>query len=186
MPRAIQCFEAQTYPRKRLLVLYDKADDVAHDLFHDSRIEVYLASRTKLTIGAKRNEASFLATGELIAVWDDDDVSSRTRLTDQVERLILSGKAVTGYHTLRFTNGVRWHEYCGADNYAPGTTLMYRRDWWEKHPFPDLQVGEDAAFVKAAAQEDQLITTNAGNHMYATVHPGNTAPKQFLNAHGAH
>jgi hypothetical protein len=61
--------------------------------------------------------------------------------------------------------------------YALGTSLCYRRDWWERNRFPSLQVGEDNHFVAAARDAGQLVAADAGELMYARIHPGNTSPK---------
>jgi hypothetical protein len=78
---------------------------------------------------------------------------------------------------MRFTDGSRWWKYLGTRNYALGTSLCYRREWWEVNKFPALQIGEDNAFVENAARRRQLVTEDAGELMYATIHPGNTSPR---------
>src|SRR4051812_3839673 len=68
------------------------------------------ANRTLLTIdgdgpasfGAKRNIGIAQSLGDIIVHLDDDDWSAPTRVASQVERLLASGKAVTGYRTMPF------------------------------------------------------------------------------------
>jgi hypothetical protein len=91
-----------------------------------------------------------------------------------------TGKAVTGYHSMRFTDGAAWWHYRGGARYALGTSLCFRRDWWADHPFPALQVGEDGGFAEAAADQGQLATVDAGDRMFATVHNRNTKPTGYL------
>ena len=117
--------------------------------------------------------------GEIIAHWDDDDYSAPERLAVQVRSLLESGKAVTGFHSMRFTDGNRWWKYEGTRNYALGTSLCYRRGWWNTHRFPLVQVGEDNQFVSTAHAAGELVTTDAGDLMYATNHPGNTSPRKL-------
>jgi hypothetical protein len=93
--------------------------------------------------------------------------------------MLATEKAVAGYRSMRFTDGTEWWKYCGEANYALGTSLCYRRDWWRGHPFPDLQVGEDNAFVATAASAGQLTTIDAGELMHATIHLGNTSPRSM-------
>jgi glycosyltransferase involved in cell wall biosynthesis len=128
-------------------------------------------------IGQKRNFGSERADGEVIAVWDDDDYSAPGRLADQIGRLQESGNGVTGYHSMRFTDGQQWWQYRGEENYALGTSLCYRRDWWKNHPFKSVQVGEDNGFVADAVAHGQLISVDARELMYATVHNANTSPR---------
>lgn len=175
---AIRCFQQQTYPNRELLILAD-GQDVRHLVPEDDpRIRlIHLAGWPE--IGAKRNYGCERAAGEVIAHFDDDDHSAPGRLADQVERLLQSGKAVTGFHSMRFTDGTQWWKYQGTRNYALGTSLCYRRDWWSAHRFPSVQVGEDNQFVTAAQDAGQLVTADADELMYATNHPGNTSPRKL-------
>jgi hypothetical protein len=131
----------------------------------------------KPVIGNKRNYGCQRAAGEIIAHWDDDDWSGPERLRTQAATLAETGSSVTGFRTMRFTDGEVWWNYTGAPDFVVGTSLMYRRAWWARCPFNSLQVGEDNAFVKAAADAGQLAAREAGGLMYATIHPGNTSPR---------
>ena len=120
-----------------------------------------------------RNAGCEAASGDVIAHFDDDDFSAPQRLADQLRRL--DGAQVTGYHTMRFTDGIKWWVYRGSFSYALGTSLVYRRNWWAQHKFGNLQVGEDNDFVRNAAAV--LTTADAGEMMWATNHSGNTSPR---------
>ena len=65
----------------------------------------------------------------------------RRLIADQIDRLLGSCNAFTGFHSMRFTDGVRWWKYEGNRSYALGTSLCYRRDWWNAHRFPAIHVG---------------------------------------------
>lgn len=173
LPKAIQCFQQQTYPRLELLILAD-GEDVRDLVPEDDRIHlVHLAEQRN--IGEKRNFGCGQALGEVICHWDDDDWSAPGRLADQIERL--GEFAVSGYHSMRFTDGTKWWKYEGTPNYALGTSLCYRREWWEKHPFEAKNIGEDNIFVSVASAAKQLVSVDAGELMYATNHHGNTSPR---------
>ena len=175
LPLAIECFLAQTYEARDLLIVGD-GDDVSDLVPEDERIRLVCAG-TRLQVGAKRNYGCELAAGELIAHWDDDDWSGPGRLTDQVERLRETGKAVTGYHAMKWTDGTRWWLYTGLPEFALGNTLLYRADWRRAHPFVNVQVGEDGLFTMEAARAGQLIAAEAGELMHGAIHAGNTSPK---------
>jgi Glycosyl transferase family 2 len=132
-----------------------------------------------LIIGEKRNFACSHARGEVIAHWDDDDWSEPQRLEDQIKRLINSKKAVTGYHSMYFTDGHQWWEYQGAHGYAIGTSLCYRRSWWQEHPFQPRDIGEDNYFVSEAGAAQMLTSVRCGPLMYATIHRNNTSPRML-------
>jgi glycosyltransferase involved in cell wall biosynthesis len=66
------------------------------------------------TIGAKRNIGVEAATGEVVAHFDDDDWSAPGRLEEQVRRLVSSGASVSGFRSMKFTDGLRWWKYEGS------------------------------------------------------------------------
>lgn len=128
------------------------------------------------SIAAKRNIAISRARGDIIAHWDDDDWSDPERLMQQYAFLESYGAAIVGYHSMAFTDGTRWWKYSGAPGYALGTSLMYRRSFWQQNPFPpEANVGEDNWFVGRAGP--RLVSVDAGGMMFARVHPGNTSQK---------
>jgi glycosyltransferase involved in cell wall biosynthesis len=177
LPQAIKCYQQQTYPHRELLILAD-GEDVRDLIPSDPTIRlVHLDRRTE--IGEKRNFGCAIGSGDVLCHWDDDDWSAPGRMAAQVSRLLQSGLSVTGYSAMRFTDGARWWQYSGSLVYALGTSLCYWFDWWEAHPFPSLNVGEDNRFVEQAAQAGQLITADAKELMYATIHHSNTSPRQM-------
>jgi hypothetical protein len=110
--------------------------------------------------------------------WDDDDFSAPTRIEDQVKRLIATGAPITGYRSMVFvdSSGQRWF-YDGAEKYALGTSLCYRRPWWQMHPFGDMNEGEDNDMVY---HSPKIICVAAGDLMFARIHSGNTSVKKPL------
>lgn len=171
----------QTYANRELLILAD-GEDVRDLVPADDSIRLlHLEGRAE--IGLKRNLGCERARGEIIAVWDDDDYSAPGRLVDQVERLHNSRRAVTGYRRMRFTDGAKWWQYSGVPDFVLGTSLCFRRDYWQAHPFPAKQVGEDYDFVRGAVAAGELaVAEAAGDLMYATIHPGNTSPRALTGA----
>jgi glycosyltransferase involved in cell wall biosynthesis len=174
LPKAIECFQAQTYPHREMLILASGHDvrDLAPNDDRSIRL-VHIEDGRK--IGENRNFGCDRSAGEFIAIWDDDDYSAPGRLEDQVRRIEDSGKAVTGYRTMYFTDGVRWWLYRGRPGFALGTSLLFRRSWWIEHRFLDVQIGEDSDFVEAARAE--ITVTDAQSLMFARVHARNTSPK---------
>ena len=173
LPKAIECFQRQTYPHRELLIIADGAD--VKDLVDDSIRLIHIDGHPE--IGEKRNFGCEHARGSIIAHWDDDDYSAPERLGDQIARLNETGRAVTGYHSMRFTDGNKWWQFWSLEHRACGTSLMYRRDWWERHRFPPKQIQEDVDFVQEAYLAGELISVDAKNLMYATIHLGNTSPR---------
>lgn len=178
LKKAIACYEAQTYQNKELLIIADDVPDVELVPLPDSA-RVFLSG--PLNVGRKRNFGNRLAQGEIIAHWDDDDYSAPERLTSQLAHLKATGKAVTGYHGMKVTDGKNWWQYrCAAPTgFAFATSLCYLKSFWERHNFEPLQTGQDEAFSSAAVREKQLASQPDMNLMYFTAHPGNTSPRKL-------
>jgi hypothetical protein len=157
------------------LILAD-GEEVSDLVPNDHRIRLLCLDGSPV-IGDKRNLGCSRAAGEIIAHWDDDDYSAPERLADQVGRLIETGKAVTGYRSMRFTDGKRWWLFTYRQHNALGTSLCYRKEWWQQYPFPPKHVGEDGEFTNWAANRGQLVTVDAGELMYARNHTGNTSKR---------
>jgi glycosyltransferase involved in cell wall biosynthesis len=180
MRSAIECFLAQDYLRKELIVVDDGQDQVG-DLCRDvSNCRYIYLDGPKQKIGVKRNLGAEAAAGEIICHHDDDDWSAPTRITDQVERLLASGKAVSGYHSMLFWDGEQAFRYKGIQDYSVGSALCYRKEFWQQHAFvaENHRRWEDNVFVQQARNDNQIIAVDAGQLMVARIHAGNTAPKK--------
>jgi glycosyltransferase involved in cell wall biosynthesis len=82
---AIASFLRQSYPNKELIVLNDCP---GQELVCDAPgVRVINVPERFPTLGDKHNFAIGLARGELLAPWDDDDISLPWRLSLSVERL---------------------------------------------------------------------------------------------------
>lgn len=185
LPKAIACFQNQTHQNRELLILSD-GEDVRDLIPPDERIRL-IHFDGQLEIGDKRNRGCELARGEVIAHYDDDDFSAPGRLADQLQRLADTGKAVTGFNSMRFTDGSRWWLYRGSPDYIVGTSLCYRKEWWMKSRFLPVQLGEDNDFGEKARGAGQAVSVDARDLMYATIHAGNSSardmdgnPKQWI------
>src|SRR5262249_41248277 len=139
------------YPRLELVIVDDGDDPVADCIPADARIR-YVRRDPRLTIGAKRNLACAESRGAIIAHWDDDDWYPSHRIRTQVRALLdrpadLCGSSRVYYYDA--ASGRAWrYEYAGPNApWVTGNTLVYRRGYWERNPFPDLQVGEDTHFI---------------------------------------
>jgi hypothetical protein len=147
------------------------------DLLPSSRNVRLIHLAQHLRIGEKRNYAASRAAGAAICHWDDDDWSEPGRIDDQVQRLKTC--EVTGYHTMKFTDGGNWWKYTATPTYAVGTSLCYWKTWWQAHPFQTLNIGEDNAFVAEAAAAQKLVSVDGIDQMHATIHTGNSSPRVY-------
>jgi glycosyltransferase involved in cell wall biosynthesis len=174
LARAVECFQSQTYPNRELLIVADSIEDVRL-----VRGVTVLSTSQKLNIGQKRNLGCEAALNtDLIAVWDDDDYSAPGRLAQQVEELRLTSKAVTGYRSMKFTDGFAWWQFSYPRGLVLGPSLLFTWEWWTKNRFPEVQVGEEGIFCRTAAAAGQLAECPDLGLMYATIHEGNTSKRK--------
>jgi ADP-heptose:LPS heptosyltransferase len=185
VPRAIEHFLRQDYPRRELVIVDDGDEPVERLIPEDPRIVYHRAARQR-TLGGKRNLACSLARGELVAHWDDDDWVADDRLTRQAAALEASGAEACGLAAVRFFDPVqrraweyRWRH--GSHAWVAGATLLYRRSLWQAHAFPELREGEDTRWVWSLPSG--TIHAMDGNDWFAAlVHPRNTSRK---HTHGS-
>ena len=146
----------------------------------DERIRLIHLAEGSITIGAKRNFGCERAAGEYIAHWDDDDYSAPGRLADQIERLKESGKSVTGYQFMPFTDGAQWWLYRGQAELFTGNLAVLSPRVVEDASVPRHSGGRrQRVRHRRRATAGELATADAGDLMYATIHRGNTSPKNL-------
>ena len=178
---ALACYQAQTWPERELVIVDDADDRSFPEGVYLSGVQYHLMEK-RLTVGAKRNVACSRANGSIIAHFDDDDWSAPERLEDQIIRMLNAGKSVSGYRSMRFTDGQKWWQYTGADDYALGTSLVYTREYWARNLFKtDCIYGEDGFFIWPARKSSDIVTADAGPMMWARNHDGNTDPRAGMS-----
>jgi len=166
----------QDWPDKELVVVDDGSDRVEDLVMRLVPHAIYVNLAEKQLIGTKRNLACELANGEIICHFDDDDWSAPGRIRDQVTRLVESDKQMTGYHSITFWNGTKAYRYVSyTPQYAVGTTMCYRKNFWHAHRFPSKDYAEDNALVYKARDDGQLIAVDAGQMMVVRSHPSCTS-----------
>jgi hypothetical protein len=121
MGKAIECFRAQRYANKVLVVLDTSASPKYPNAFSARSNEVHFTpaqggdiqidrSALTMSVGALRNRVNELACAlpgldsrpEIIIHLDDDDYSSPRRFDEQVSLLLGSGAEAVGYHSMPF------------------------------------------------------------------------------------
>lgn len=198
VPKAIEYFLRQTYPNKQLIIgdngdsikdLMDAAGGPWYDETQPDRVPIlaYRRFRTGQTLGARRNAlVECCCNGDLIAHWDDDDWYGADRLADQVKAFTSSDIEVSGvehplFYDLR--TGKAWrYSYHGEGQYLYSATLMYRRSYWERSPFPDLQVGASVPFVLGPGRRNHAAFIQECDWYVGMAHEGNNSPKPFERA----
>jgi hypothetical protein len=180
VPLAIENFLQQDYPSKELIILDDGQDTVAGVVPSDPRVH-YMRLSQKQTLGAKRNQCVQASHGDLIMHWDDDDWSAPHRIRYQVEALFQEKAEVCGLREMLFydlsTSQTWLYSYpAGQKAWLAGGSLLYTRNFWQRAPFPNVQVGEDARFIWSQ-NHPKLAVLPDYRFYVAMIHPNNTSPK---------
>lgn len=155
---AIKCYESQDWANKELIIVEDEG-----------------------SIGHKLNLACERAKGNILIRFDDDDWSAPNRITDQVNRLILNNKSISGYNSIYFWNEQTQEatQYRGVRKYSLGTALCFTRSYWNSNKFLDSSNGEDLAFIQTARNGEDIVSIDAGQFMIARLHSLNTASNRL-------
>ncbi len=157
VPESLQMFLDQDYPNKELIILNDCCGQTYN--YESDQVRVYNYSDRFASLGEKRNAAIELAKGEVIAIWDDDDVSLPWRLSYSIEEM--------RRHDTHFYRPSEFLAYWGAsqlhDNYSTpdwvshGLVLFTKEIWQQVGGYSPIGLGEDRDFFKkihSAIRED--------------------------------
>lgn len=187
--RALHYFNEQEYPDKELVVIDSGTilESLADDIPHQSNIQyVYVdlnGTDSLLTIGAKRNLACSLATGEVFCHWDDDDYYGPRRLSEQVAPLLANKAEVTAYQMsllLDVCDSSLWrcsneyHARLFSHNVRSGT-LMYDAVYWHTGmvQYPNMSRGEDVFLLHALLSKGARLSRLTDSDQYISVRHGN-------------
>ncbi len=185
--RAVDYFLRQDYAECELIVVDDGADAV-RDLVPEGGRVRYFRLDKKLTVGAKRNFACERARGEIVAHWDDDDWHAPRRLSYQVDELTKAGADACGIQSLLFYDarggGAAWQYVYPARQkfWLSGSSLCYRRAFWERNRFQEINVGEDARFVWNSKGARLHALPDSTFHV-GIIHGRNVSPKRTDGAY---
>lgn len=178
---AMQNFLSQTWPNKELIIL----DDPDMRSFEVPPIENnvrYILADRRYNIPEKRNRLCHAAAGDVIVHFDSDDWSAATRIEQQMEIMSRERLAVCGFRKMYFWQVAKnqaWI-YSGASNYVLGTSLMFRRSWWEHNPWDTkFRIGSDNVFVTKAWNSKQLTVSIMMNLMVSRNHSDNTNNRNY-------
>ncbi len=146
LEEAIASFLRQDYPNKELIVLNDCP---GQELICDEPgVRVVNVAERYPSIGDKQNAAVSLARGELIAPWDDDDISLPWRLSLSVARLGDGDYFNPRSYWFLDNGGLHFDHPVG---YANNASLFRRAAFEGVGGYPSVSLGADAALDAAFA-----------------------------------
>jgi len=166
LKRSVACFQAQTYPNKELILLYENDDPdtkaLAESVAGGNIIAVETASVPKLTLGELRNLSIEKATGEYFCQWDDDDWYHNRRIELQWNALRQSRKAASILSNWIIFDQLKSEAYFSFHKMWEGSLICRKDIISEDLKYPSLSKGEDSQF---------LYKLLMANHLYPTVMP---------------
>ncbi len=186
---AATAFLASTYEGELELIILDNNETPldASVIPDDPRVRYFHCDR--MPVGALRNLGTSYATGEVCMTIDEDDWSGPERVSEQVARLISTGKAVTGFHSIYYfdmSNGGTYKYHYEPNRphqpYACGSSQCYTKAWWDEHKFPETGI-EDYAFQLEALQHNQLDSVDGAQLLVARAHDSSVCTPTQLGVH---
>jgi O-antigen biosynthesis protein len=229
--RAVECFKAQTYQRKMLVIVDNNTKEFSMRFSADFPLYQVCAyeverrtgnERRRWSIGELRNFGCQRASmghiegnqADIFMHFDDDDWSSPERMADQVFQLEATGTDVVGYSDMLFwrepttdkcpcdAHDRAYAKHCPAVGEAwlytahkggcpvLGTSLAYRREYWQKRPFPDqprpgFMASEYKAWVNESRVDAKSSLRRDIRHEYpdvqmvARIHAGNSKRQNY-------
>lgn len=181
--RSIAYFKAQTYPNRELVIV-DDGEPVSDLESEQDNIRVVM-TKVKV-IGEKRNIGCKEATGEIIALWDDDEWQSPNRLAMQYKALISSPCSVVGtraplYGDEETKKVYAWNGLVPFKHWLSGSTMMFKKAVWASHRFPAIHISEDSAWLQPQSPSTVFAMAESGFNV-SLVHNRNTVRKDLTRA----
>ncbi len=162
LKRSIECFRAQTYADKEILIVYDRSD-ISTALLVESLDAAdivryqYNNEDNQLTLGDIRNISIRQASGEYFCIWDDDDWYHKNRLSLQMKCLKESGKKASALLYLLLYDQVNNRAYLSLPRPWEATVLC-SKDYALRHQvfYSSHQIEEDKSFIRRLVELDAL------------------------------
>ena len=181
--RAVENFRRQTYPNKELLALDDGPDDGLAEWIAglgDPQIRCVRLPAEGRSLGALRNLAVELASGEFVAQWDDDDLSDPLRLEAQLAVMhVLQAQACFLERHLIWWPGQR--RLAVSTRRIWESSFVCRKDCLPR--YPELRQGEDTPVIEQLARQGRSVLLDAPTLYTYVFHGANTFEQAHWDAH---
>ena len=183
VPLALRYWLDQEYGPSELVIVDDGPDPISDLAPQDERIRyLYLGPEQEPT-GTKFNLGIEAASGDLLALWADDDWIAPWRLSYQLWNLDQARADVCGldrmiFFDVRAQKAMRYWRVPGRISRAHllGGSLLFRRSYWQERPFSPVSEGEDTRFVQGRLGE-RTVSTQSDGWYVAIVHGENTSSR---------
>jgi len=178
--RVIECFSAQTYQNKEMIILYEEGDVSTEEFVKGAGHLMKSVRFFKMpaepgrSLGALRNEGINLANGEFICQWDDDDWYHMNRLTCQHYALFQAGRAGSLLTRWLVFDAINKRAYVSNRRLWEGS-IMGKKSLMQQRAYENVSRGEDTAVIDYMAASGCLHFMDDVPEIYIYVyHGGNT------------
>jgi glycosyltransferase involved in cell wall biosynthesis len=152
LEESLYSFINQDYPGKKELIIVN--DYPLQELVFDHPdVKIYNLKETFSTIGEKENFAISKCSGDIIAVWDDDDVALPNHLSN-IAKYFKEDTDLLHWHRGVFFNNKEITSITGLGN----SGIVYSKRIWKKlggHPLENA--GYDMTFVMSIRHNSQNV-----------------------------
>jgi glycosyltransferase involved in cell wall biosynthesis len=154
---AIESFLRQTYPRRELIVFNDCAEQEL--VCNAPGVKIVNSPERIPALGDKHNAAIQQSSGDLIAPWDDDDISLPWRLTLSVERLGSADYFNPRAYWFLDASGYHFDHPVG---YAHTASIFTRAAFEAVGGYPSVKHGQDGLLDGVLRQRQHVVDPERG------------------------
>ncbi len=152
LEESIYSFINQDYPGKKEMIIVNDYP-LQKLVFDHPDVKIYNLDYTFETIGEKENFAISKCSGDLIAVWDDDDVALSNHLTN-IAKYFKEDTDLLHWHRGVFFNNKAITSITGLGN----SGIVYSKNVWERLGGHALEnAGYDMTFVMKIRNNSQNV-----------------------------
>jgi glycosyltransferase involved in cell wall biosynthesis len=184
--RAINCFNAQSYENKELVIVYLKTDTATIEALNAisaaniKRVEV--DSVVRPTIGELRNISIEAATGDYFCQWDDDDWYHNHRLKYQYEAMMNCHKEANVLESWLMFDDVNKQVYLSFKGPWSASILCKKSLLDQDIKYPHLNKHEDRVFLGKLFNINCLYPSIAPFLYIHVYHGKNTWDQKHFNS----
>lgn len=180
LAQSLACYHRQTYPNRELVVVTDESEAApVAALLARSGVAgpVVIGVDPAVTLGDRRNMSVARARGDIIMIWDDDDLSDGNRIAGAVAVLQRSDAAASFLSRCLIWWPRRGLIAVSRMRLWEGTMAV----WRDLAPlYPAMRRGEDRRAVNALVTNHVVAQIDAPCHYVYTVTGQNTSPTEHF------
>jgi glycosyltransferase involved in cell wall biosynthesis len=177
LKRAITCFNAQSYPSKELIIVYEDDDPETESFIEYEQIAAQqnigvekVPAIPKISLGELRNIGIQKASGEFICQWDDDDWYHVDRLSSQYQ-LVKDARAGSILMRWIVYNSLEKKAYVSKRRLWEGSILC-SKDILQLKPYESRHMGEDTPTIDYLDSQNYLHLIEDRPDLYIYVYHG--------------